>query len=483
MFFLHRETKAKKYFWLKTMVASAVLASVITFTNGSTALADSADESTIYHVYLNGTYIGKVTDKKVIEQTITEGVNTSNHSNEFLNSKLGQQIEYIPEQVFGLSVNNNETIQTLKDSFHIQVEAAAILVDGEPIVYLENKDQAEEAIRNLKLQYVSEDQLKEYEERSGFDKNTMPPLGENETRILDIRLSKEVSIDTRTVEPEKIMSPQDAVTFLQKGALEEIKYVVQEGDVLESIAQKHGLKMEQLLALNPGVTETTSMQIGQELNVTVPKPFVDVIVEKESNLIEEVPYTQEIIEDSSLPKGQTITQQEGQNGSRSVTYLIFEQNGVTVKKEVTYEKILQQPIKNIVKKGTKVISSQGEGSFAWPAVGGYISSKMGQRWGRLHKGIDIARPSDRTIKAADNGVVVSAGWSGGYGNKIIIDHKNGFRTLYAHLSSIDVSVGQTVSKGSSIGIMGSTGNSTGTHLHFEVYKNGRLVDPLNYVNR
>ena len=143
--------------------------------------------------------------------------------------------------------------------------------------------------------------------------------------------------------------------------------------------------------------------------------------------------------------------------------------------------ILEQPVNHIVIKGTKVIPSRGEGSFAWPTVGGYISSKQGPRWGKMHKGIDIARPSNRTIKAADNGVVVSAGWGGGYGNKIVIDHQNGFRTLYGHMSSLKVKVGQTVSKGSAIGIMGATGDATGVHLHFEVYKNGSLVNPLSYL--
>ncbi|MDV2888283.1 peptidase M23, partial [Alkalihalophilus pseudofirmus] len=82
------------------------------------------------------------------------------------------------------------------------------------------------------------------------------------------------------------------------------------------------------------------------------------------------------------------------------------------------KQILKQPVKRIIIKGTKVIPSHGEGSFAWPTAGGYISSQMGYRWGKLHKGIDIARPSDRTIKAADNGIVVSAGWGNGYGNRI-----------------------------------------------------------------
>ena len=81
--------------------------------------------------------------------------------------------------------------------------------------------------------------------------------------------------------------------------------------------------------------------------------------------------------------------------------------------------------------------SRGTGSFLWPAVGGYVSSQMGARWGRVHQGIDIARPSSRTIVAADNGVVTTVGWHGTYGNRIVIKHNNGYETLYAHLSSIE----------------------------------------------
>ncbi|HLO13141.1 MAG TPA: peptidoglycan DD-metalloendopeptidase family protein, partial [Pseudoneobacillus sp.] len=174
----------------------------------------------------------------------------------------------------------------------------------------------------------------------------------------------------------------------------------------------------------------------------------------------------------------TKVKQEGQEGLRAVTYVVSKQNGVLVKKQTVKEDILSNPVKKVVLRGTKVIPSRGEGSMVWPVSGGYVSSQMGYRWNRMHKGIDIARPSDRTIKAADNGVVIFAGWDGGYGNKIIVDHQNGYKTVYGHLAEIDVNVGQTVPKGSKIGVMGSTGDSTGVHLHFEVYKNGALVNPL-----
>ncbi|NQD66381.1 M23 family metallopeptidase, partial [Bacillus haikouensis] len=80
------------------------------------------------------------------------------------------------------------------------------------------------------------------------------------------------------------------------------------------------------------------------------------------------------------------------------------------------------------------------------------------------------------------GVVVSAGWDdGGYGNKVVIDHQNGYKTIYAHLDSISVSAGQTIGRGEKIGIMGATGESTGVHLHIEVYKNGSLINPLDVL--
>ncbi|MFF2450703.1 LysM peptidoglycan-binding domain-containing M23 family metallopeptidase [Neobacillus sp. NPDC058068] len=481
MLFSNKDSKSKRFLFLKTAVITTMAASVIAFSNGPVAFATSPKLTTIYHVYLNGTYIGNVMDKDIIDKLVTEKVDTAKQSIKDVNLKIGPQVEYIPEQVFRSEANNQEAVQNIQSSFQIQAEASAILIDGTPVVYLDHEETAEQVIKNFKLQYVTEDQLTELETRKDSAETALPPLQENETRLLDVHLSKNVSVETVNVAPDKIMSAADAVTFLQKGTLEEKKYAIQEGDVLETIAEDHGLKLAEILALNPDITEETLLKIGQEINITALKPYIEVIVDKELNQKEDIPFANEVVEDSSMPKGDTKEKQKGQNGSRSVTYAITEQNGVTVKKDKSSEQILQQAVNHIVIKGTKASPSRGEGSFAWPTVGGYVSSQMGYRWGKLHKGIDIAGPSNRAIKAADNGVVVSAGWGNGYGNRVIIDHQNGFRTLYGHMSSLNVKVGQTVSKGTQIGIMGSTGDSTGVHLHFEVYKNGSLVNPLSYL--
>lgn len=126
-------------------------------------------------------------------------------------------------------------------------------------------------------------------------------------------------------------------------------------------------------------------------------------------------------------------------------------------------------------------SAIGNGQFVWPTIGGQITSYQGMRWGKFHKGIDIAGPSDYSILAADSGKVTYAGWINGYGKTIKLDHNNGYITQYAHLNSINVNVGDVVNAGDKIGVMGTTGRSTGIHLDFEVYLNGELLNPLDVL--
>ncbi len=477
-----KTSKLEKKQSLKTAVMTAFAASALIFSSLTGSAAAAFKLTTVYHVYHNQQYIGTVSDKQVVEKIVEEKEGNFKEATKDLDLKFGSDIKYIKEQVFHSTANNSETIKNLENAIQLQADASAIIIDGKPVVYLENQETAEDVIRRLKLYYVSQTQLDEISARKAAPAAELPALKENESRIIDVRASKEVSFNTEKVLPERILTVEEAVTFLQKGTLEEKKYIVQEGDVLGTIANSHGLKLIDFLALNPGLTEDTVVKIGQEVNVTALKPYLDIVVEKEVNQNEAIPYANETVTDASMPKGETKVKQEGKNGERSVNYRITTQNGTTISREVTSEVVLAEPVSHIVIKGTKVIPSRGTGSLAWPTVGGYVSSKQGYRWGKKHKGIDIARPSNRTIKAADNGKVVSAGWDGGYGNKIVIDHQNGLRTVYAHLSSISVSVGQTVSKGSSIGVMGSTGDSTGIHLHFEVYKNGSLQNPLSYLN-
>jgi len=126
------------------------------------------------------------------------------------------------------------------------------------------------------------------------------------------------------------------------------------------------------------------------------------------------------------------------------------------------------------------VTRTGSGALIWP-VNAPITSSFGWRWGRMHEGIDLGAAYGSPIAAAAAGTVIYAGWLGGYGNLTVIDHGGGLSTAYGHQSSIGVSVGQHVEQGEIIGNVGSTGHSTGPHLHFEVRVNGQAVDPLGYL--
>jgi len=125
-------------------------------------------------------------------------------------------------------------------------------------------------------------------------------------------------------------------------------------------------------------------------------------------------------------------------------------------------------------------STPSASGFIWP-VSGVLTSGFGYRWGRMHEGIDIAVPSGTPVHASASGTVIVAGWVGGYGNLVVIDHGGGVATAYGHNTSVAVGVGQSVAQGQVISYSGSTGHSTGPHVHFEVRINGSPVDPLGYL--
>ena len=127
--------------------------------------------------------------------------------------------------------------------------------------------------------------------------------------------------------------------------------------------------------------------------------------------------------------------------------------------------------------GTGAPSASG---LIWP-VNGVVVSGFGLRWGQMHEGIDITASTGTPIVAAGAGTVIWSGWRGGYGNCVVVDHGNGLATLYAHASALLVGLGQGVSQGQTVALVGSTGNSSGPHLHFEVRINGVAVDPLLYL--
>lgn len=472
----------------RTMVIFPFMALLFSFIQFP-VFADEANKlETMYHVYIDGEYAGKVDDAEVVEKVIERKIAEAQNDFADLSLTVEENITYVSEKTFEPTYENEQVASLLEEKLTIAANAAALIVNDQHVGYFKDEQTIERLLEKYQEKYVDKNILKKVQSEKRDKRNMSWKPAEirnleiGETAVIDVDFTEQVRMTKKKADPKEVLTIDQGISLLEKGSLTEKIHTVEEGEVLGEIAAKYDLSMEKLLDLNPSLTEDSLLQIGQEINVTDYEPFVEVVVKEQSLKEEKIPYETEIIESDELYKGEQKVKQKGKHGKKEVQYLIETVNGKTAGKEVLQEEITKEPVKEIVIKGTKVIPSRGTGELHWPTVGGYISSHVGYRWGSMHKGIDIARPANRNILAADNGVVEFAGYdNGGYGNKIIINHNNEMKTVYAHLSSISVSVGQTVEKGKVIGIMGSTGNSTGIHLHFELYKNGALQNPLDYL--
>ncbi|MFC0525975.1 peptidoglycan DD-metalloendopeptidase family protein [Pontibacillus salicampi] len=469
-------TPNRTSFWKKVALTTC-LGFGITF--GSVYASNIENQiPTVYHVYVDGERVGTVDDEKTVQSYMDERLNRAQSNHKEVEVTLGEEVTFVPEKVFRPNTNNEQVMSSLDEMLSIKVDAVQIQVGNQVVGYAENEAEAKQAIENLKEQYVSKDVLSQLEEDSNTEKN----IETGESTIVDVQLSEKVSYSNEIVTPDEVLTPKEIVQVFKKGTVEEKVHTVEEGEVLGEIASKYDLSTAELLDLNSDLKEDGIISIGQEVNVTDYTSYLDVIVVEEKKEETTIEYETEVKKSDDMYKGKEKVKQEGQDGKTETHYKITKKNGNVQKEEVVEEEVTKEPKKKIVVKGTKVIPSRGTGDFSWPAVGGVITSKQGMRWGSYHKGIDIAGVSDRTIKSTDNGTVTSAGdGSDGYGKKVEISHNNGYKTIYAHLSSITVKSGQTVQKGQKIGVMGTTGHSTGVHLHFEVYKNGNLQNPLDYV--
>ena len=211
-------------------------------------------------------------------------------------------------------------------------------------------------------------------------------------------------------------------------------------------------------------------------------PLMHVTTVEKAVYKEKVPYKTKKKDNPDSYIGENSTAVKGKNGENEVVARITRVNGKETKRDILKTKVLSKPVTKVVLVGTKKIPpTMGDGHYCNPCPAGYVSSGFGYRWGRMHRGVDLACSSGNSIYAADGGTVVSAGYRNSYGNVVEINHRNGVVTRYAHCSSILVHAGQKVYEGKLIARVGSTGNSTGPHLHFEMQINGRFVNPLKYI--
>lgn len=232
-----------------------------------------------------------------------------------------------------------------------------------------------------------------------------------------------------------------------------------------------------------GVYPTTDIKTVDEIIESARDSF-SIRLETDLMVSYELGYSTIYEYDDSQPDNYSEVTREGVNGKQNVYYRLVYIDGCQVDAEVVDTAVIEEPVDQIMVVGTQE-SYTGSGYFTWPVPSSYmVTSLFEYRWGSFHSGIDISGYSvyGADIVAADSGVVTWAGIdNSGYGYYVIIDHQNGYSTLYAHASELYVSTGEFVSSGERIASVGSTGYSTGPHLHFEIWENGTKVDPLAYV--
>ncbi|MFP4457032.1 MAG: peptidoglycan DD-metalloendopeptidase family protein [Clostridia bacterium] len=394
-------------------------------------------------------------EKEEPETTIAE-VNTD--SNEEVRYSITTEIT--TEAVYKQPDNLEElSIEKLKENIHIETGAALIVIDGEEIAALKDYETAQKLVDLVVESHLTE--------RGGAE-------------VIDYSIQEDIEIIVKPVSPDEIIEYDRAVNLLSTGYTERQVHVVQRGDSLWSISNRNGMTVTELKECNPELTSNL-LKPGQEVAVEPLVPYVHVETREKLSTVEYVPYSTRYTEDSSMYTWQSKTTQAGVRGKNEVVYEVVKVNGVEKAREKVSTEQISEPVTRVVAKGTKKPVATGTGSFIWPVNGGgSITSPFGWTGRRYHHGVDIGTATGTNIFASDEGIVTTSAYHRTYGYYIIINHGNGYSTLYAHNSRLLKSVGTKVSKGDVIAKSGNTGNSTGPHLHFEIRYNGNHKNPMSY---
>jgi len=241
------------------------------------------------------------------------------------------------------------------------------------------------------------------------------------------------------------------------------KYEVEVGDTLWKISKKFSVDLSLLMNFNPNLANKNIIVVGQKLNI----PRGNVIIHK-------------------IKSGETLWSIAQRYNVSS--YELVKINNIAHSNLIQVGEALIIPINNSdgdssrKKYYSKTNINNQNSTFIWPTKYRRITSPFGRRWGRIHKGIDIAAPKGSLVRAARSGVVTQSRYLSGYGKAIYIDHGNGISTRYAHNSRLLVRAGDKVYQGQIIAYSGSTGRSTGPHLHFEIRIKDRAINPLSYLD-
>lgn len=357
--------------------------------------------------------------------------------------------------------NSEQVLKRLTYMGDLKVKATGIYVNGKKIGAVQDRKTAEKALKDVADKYTKQ--------------------GDN-IEVESVRFLEKVDIKTANTDLEDLHSEEEMVDLLCTSGEKETVHKVVAGDTLHSIAKKYDVWEDQLLADNKGIN-SKKLEVGSNIIVKQQAPVLTYEVVEKITYDKVIEHKVEEQKSADIYEGMTETQQAGSDGLSEITARVTLQNGKKVVEEDLVTTVKEEPVTEVVLVGTKERPpTVGSGKYIWPLKDSFTqTSGFGSRWGRQHKGIDLAVSVGTTVYAADGGTVVEAQYSGSYGNVVMIDHQNGQETRYAHNSKLLVKKGDKVYQGQPIAKSGNTGRSTGPHVHFEIRFNGEPRNPLNYL--
>ncbi|MFI3228430.1 MAG: peptidoglycan DD-metalloendopeptidase family protein [Clostridia bacterium] len=405
-------------------------------------------------VIINGEYIGMVATQQQFEEQIYA---VEQFASEVLEQPYKLNIE--KEYVFSYggdyeTLSDDESNIILSKYVSGISEVASIYVDGEPIGAVQTVEEANAILDEILVDAVGKD----HNDGASF--------------VQDVQVVEELA------SVGELMSANAIKSYFTSTAVGPSIHKVAKNQTLSEIASAYGMRTADIVELNPEI-EPERMQIGQDILIEKAQPAVSVSITKTETYTESIAYSTETQYDDSMTTTQKTTLVSGKEGSKEIVAEVTYVDDVAVETIIISETVTSEPVTAVVKVGTQ--KPQATGDFILPVTGATLSSPYGYRSSGFHTGIDLATSYGTSIKASDGGTVTYSGWNGGYGYCVIISHGNGFETLYAHCSALMVSVGDKVTQGDKIAEVGSTGNSTGNHLHFEIRVNGNHQNPYNYL--
>jgi murein DD-endopeptidase MepM/ murein hydrolase activator NlpD len=472
--------------------------------------ATSKTPKTLYRIYLNGKSIGLIESKSELENYIDKKqaeIKAKYHVNKVY---LPDNLNIVKEVTYDNNISSISTIYNkIKDISPFTIKGYAVKIKGltttdsdgnkstnaTQTIYVLQKDVFTDAVTNMVKSFVTE------EEYNAYAKDTQKAIAKNGTgKIIEkLYIQNDITIRKQNIPVDKtIYQDKDTLSkYLLFGTTRaQQQYTVKDGDTISDVAFSNKISTEEFLIANPTFKDENSLLYpGQQVTIGVLKPQFNIVEEDHVVSKEEKNYETITKYDNDQYVGYSATEQAGIKGLDRVTQKIQKINGqITNIVTVTTENITPAVNEVIVKGGKQsyytgsgygtAVATKGE--WGWPATCSSISSPFGYRWGGFHDGTDIAGCGyGSNIFAAQSGTVVKVAYKYDNGNYIVINHNNGWYTLYAHLSAQYVKEGQSVAKGQVIGAMGQTGYATGVHLHFAIwygypYYGGKVYNAMSF---